>query len=833
MSQKDKDKKKWYRDNIDRISGYRLSEDERVRMKVNFDLYNNKINQKEFDYVCKPLGDSVGRLPISMRNRDIVSGKVKALLGMEEQRPFSYKVFTTNPEATTAREKKEFGMIRQYVVEQIMAPIRQQLEQEKLQELQQLQAQYQQQTPEPQQQYDAQGMPPQDGIDMPQQPQQSQQPDISQMMQQLDEQYQEKEKTMTPPEIRRYMNRDYQDPAEILSTRLLEYLREKIKIKEKFSGIFKNALLSARGIAYVGILNGEPELWVVNPMYFNFGKSLNSDNIEDSEWAVCEYRMTPSQIARYFGKELKDSDLDEIYSKYSCEAYQNEIDLFADRDASDDNICVVHCVWKALRKIGFLRMIDESGELVERLVEDDMQLPPDMPDASLEWEWIPECYEGWKINVGEGIYIGMRPIPGQFKDIDNAYYCKLPYYGKVYDSYNSDETSIMDRMKYYQYLYNITMYRLELLMSSDKGKKLMMNINNVPDSLGMDVDKWQYFIETSPYIWYNPNEEGSNTGDANTVAKVMDLSLVSDIKKYMEIAEYIRTQCGKSVGVTDQVEGQIGQYEAVRNTRQSIIQTSYILEDYFSTHESCKVNILMALLETAKVCYSMSKPRKLSYIMDDFSKSVLDLDIGLLDNSTFGIFVSSSTKTEQAKELIQQLAQSALQTQTVDFSDIISILNAESATEAEEILKASQEKKLEEKQAEMKQQQEMQQQQQQAMQELERIKFNHQKELTIIKEEERRKTEIVKMSVMGASYNPDHDADNDGMNDFIELSKTTLAQYETEENLKMQRDKMAFEQSMAIGKANRESRKLDIEEKKSGVSQAKYLRKKAMSKSVR
>ena len=138
-----------------------VSEDDRVRMKVNFDLYNNKINQKEFDYVCKPLGDSVGRLPVSMRNRDIVSGKIKALLGMEEQRPFSYKVFTTNPEATTAREKKEFGMIRQYVVEQIMAPIRQQLEQEKLQELQQLQAQYQQQTPEPQQQYDAQDMPPQ------------------------------------------------------------------------------------------------------------------------------------------------------------------------------------------------------------------------------------------------------------------------------------------------------------------------------------------------------------------------------------------------------------------------------------------------------------------------------------------------------------------------------------------------------------------------------------------------------------------------------------------------------------------------------------------------
>lgn len=115
-----------------------------------------------------------------------------------------------------------------------------------------------------------------------------------------------------------------------------------------------------------------------------------------------------------------------------------------------------------------------------------------------------------------------------------------------------------------------------------------MNINAIPDSMGIDIKKWQYFMESTPYMWYNPNEEGSGYQDANTIAKVIDLSLVSDINKYMEIAEHIRQQAGRSVGITDQVEGRIESSEEVGNTRQSIIQSSHILEWYFDIHNKFK-----------------------------------------------------------------------------------------------------------------------------------------------------------------------------------------------------------------------------------------------------
>ena len=46
------------------------------------------------------------------------------------------------------------------------------------------------------------------------------------------------------------------------------------------------------------------------------------------------------------------------------------------------------------------------------------------------------------------------------------------------------------------------------------------------------------------------SEGSKNIGEA---AKDIDMSLVSDIQKYMQLAEYIERRCGESVGITKQI----------------------------------------------------------------------------------------------------------------------------------------------------------------------------------------------------------------------------------------------------------------------------------------
>ena len=163
----------------------------------------------------------------------------------------------------------------------------------------------------------------------------------------------------------------------------------------------------------------------------------------------------------------------------------------------------------------------------------------------------------------------------------------------------------------------------------------------------------------------------------------------------MQLAEYIERRCGESVGITKQIEGQIGTEEAVRNTQQALVQSANILEPYFDMHNLIKRNVLQALIETAKVAYSELQPKSLSYVLDDMSVAMLTPDYELLENSTYGLFVSNSMKADETLQTMQQLSHAALQNQQVELSDVLMIMNSESTQEAEELLKVAESNRAE------------------------------------------------------------------------------------------------------------------------------------------
>ena len=796
LSQKDANSKEWYKRKADDLDKSHTDLDigydgvsRRRKKKVNYDLFNNKLNLKDFEYVCQPFGSESGELPAKMENRDISSSKIKAIMGMEIKRPFTWNVIAVNPEATTRKEQEEFGRIRDWVIGEIVRPIRQEAEMKAAQE-----AKGRELTREEQEQIQAQ--------------------------------IEEEIAAKTPDETRKYMQREHQDIAEVLHQQLLQYVVQKCDVRRKFNVAFKHALLSAEGIMYVGILNGEPELWNINSLDFNYSSIPGLEDVKDAEEASCEYRMTPSTVVRYFGSELSKKQIDDLYSVNKTGSYNDRIERWLDDDSDtgssfylkdeSNTVRVLHTVWKSLRKIGFLTYTDEDGEVQEMIVDENYKENKEAGDINIDWEWIPECYETWKIK--DDIYVQMRPIPGQFKDLDNLYKCNLPYYGAIYDNMNSEPTSLMDRLKIFQYYYNIIMYRLELLIASDKGKKVLMNIGAIPSSAGMDMKKWQYFMESTPYMWYDPQEEGNSYADANSIAKVIDLSVASDMNKYIEIAEYLRTQAGRSVGITDAVEGQIGPNDAVSNTNQNLIQSSHILEWYFDTHSHTKRNVLQALIETAKVAYSNSNKKKLTYFLDDLTKQTINLDTGLLDSETVGVFLVSSSKAEETKETIRQLAHAAMQTQSAKLSDIISMIRQESIVEMEETLLAAEQEAAEREskmqQATLKAQAEEAERGREFRREEFAMEINRDKK----KEEEKRKTVLAQAALTGMSFNPDADSDGDGENDFFEIAKHGL-------NAEIQRDKIQLDKDKFNQSKMVDNEKLKLEKEKIKIAKSKNVAK--------
>ena len=774
-----------YRTNIYRNNG---NIDEKTRIKTNYDLFNNIINLSDFEYVCKPFGDIDGmdssELPAMMVNRDISSYRIKALLGMEMGRSFGYKVIAENPEATTRKEKKTYDKIQKSVIDMIMAPIRKQAQIEVMEELEDRELSEEEK---------------------------------KEVKKKID---QEIEKN-TPERVHRYMKREYQAPSEVQGQQLLSYFKKALKLRHMFNRGWKSSLLSSYEVYTIEREKYRPKPKVVNPMYFTPVLKQDDIFIEEGEGCLYEERMPASKIVTKY--DLTKTEVDRVYEMEQTGAgvpvynTNEEDDWGFDHTNDDENYdrypLVQHVNFKGIRKIGWLDYQNQmTGKIVKRyLVDENYEFDEDSGDLNIDWEWVEQTYE--VTIIGGEIYKNMGPIKGQMKDESSVYESKLQYYGAVYDNDNSVPTSVMDRMKYYQYLYNIIMYRIEILISSDEGKKIMMNINAIPDN--EDPEKWRYFFKTSPISYFNPNQKGMSHEDASTIAKELDLSLVSDIGKYIDILSFLEKRCGETVGITEPVLGQTQTSEKVANNQQNLVQTGNMLEPYFDLHNLVKKNVMQALLDTAREMYTEDgAPEYLSYVLDDMSTEAFNIDKDLLDLDKLGIFLEDTAEADKAKRAVEELAHAAMQNDKMELSGVMTVMKTDSPTEAEEQLKVSEDNKR-------KQAIEDQERDNAAKERLEKIieenkekAHEREKELVKLKEEEERKTKITEKLIISSGFNENKDMDDDGIPDILEYARKNI---DAKIDMKEQRRKDK-ELDHQIKKDNRE---LDIKEKDSNKQTSK------------
>jgi len=260
--------------------------------------------------------------------------------------------------------------------------------------------------------------------------------------------------------------------------------------------------------------------------------------------------------------------------------------------------------------------------------------------------------------------------------------------------------------------------------------------------------------------------------DVNTIAKSLDMSVASDIGKYVELLEYIEQKCGKSVGVTDPVLGQTSTSEKVANNQQNLVQTGHMLEPYFNMHSHVKLNVMQALIDKARIAYSRDDaPDTINFVLDDMSVEMLKIDRDMLDNETLGLFIEDSSIAEDAKQNIRQLAHAAMQNQKVELSDVLKVLKHESITEAQEELEIAEERRLERENDKAESDRKNEKDLEKMRDERADKDHEQEKEIVILKEAEKRKTDVQKQAILAMGFNENKDTDNDGQLDVLEVAK--------------------------------------------------------------
>lgn len=713
-------------------------------MQTYYDLYNSIYNEKDLKYVTNPFKQQDG-FPAMAQDYNIIKPKIDLLLGEETKRPFNFKIVRTSDIATSEMQDKAKQMLIDYIQATIMSRL----------------------GPEEQDRY-------QEAL--------------------------QSGEVMPPEQIQKYMSKDYKDIAEITAYHSLNYLKNKLNITHEFYKGWKDALVGGEEIYYVGIVNGEPHLERINPIYFDYDTDTSDlEFIHEAQWCCYEMIMSVTEVYDRLYDKMSEKQLNDLLDMMddsskggiTPEVRKTSLDyphikthsingFAANPFEESNNVHVWHCCWKSLKKIGFVTIINpETGMPEDYQVDETYKVTGN--EINVEWRWIIEVWEGYRI--GEDLYVGIEPLEYQHVSADNPNSQRLPYTGVIYNNTNSRPRSLVSMMKPLQYMYIVLWYRLELAMARDKGKVVTMDITQIPKSMNIDVAKWMHYLSAlgvnfvNPYEegWDIPGREGGKPSQFNQIS-ALDLTMANTIDQYINLMDKIESMLSEISGVSKQREGSIASNELVGNVERSVVQSAHITEPWFWTHNQVKKECITMLLDTAKYAWKDNKTY-IQYVLDDATRTFLTLSDDFFYED-YDIFVEDTTKNQQQIEALRNLMQPAMQN-GANLLDIAEIITMDNVTMIKNKLEEIEQKRME-------QQQQMEQAQAEREQQLVQMQNEVKEEELMLKEAEldlekykidtdaSTKITVAQINAYRGSENMDQDMN--GIPDPIEIGKQAIEQ---------------------------------------------------------
>lgn len=786
MSKKTQD---WKEACVDYIAGHSQgssrdgnNRSRKEEMQTYYDLYNSIYSEKDLKYVTNPFKQQDG-FPAMAQDYNIIKPKIDLLLGEETKRPFNFRVVHTSDIATSEIQDKAKQMIVDYIQATIMSKL----------------------GPEEQARY-------QEAL--------------------------QSGEIMTPEQIQKYISKDYKDIAEITAYHSLNYLKNKLNITHEFFKGWKDALIGGEEIYYVGIVNGEPCLQRINPIYFDYDSDTSDlEFIHEAQWCCYEMIMSLTEVYDRLYDKMSEKQLNELLDMMddrskggvTPEVRKTSLDYphikthsingFSSNPFEEaDNIHVWHCCWKSLKKIGFVNIINpETGMPEEYQVDETYKETGN--ELDVEWKWIIEVWEGYRI--GQDIYVGIQPVEYQHISADNPNAQRLPYTGVIYNNTNSRPRSLVSTMKPLQYMYIVLWYRLELAMARDKGKVVTMDITQIPKSMNIDVAKWMHYLSAlgvnfvNPYEegWDIPGREGGKPSQFNQIS-ALDLTMANTIDQYINLMDKIESMLSEISGVSKQREGSISSNELVGNVERSVVQSSHITEPWFWVHNQVKKECLTMLLDTAKHAWKDNKT-SIQYVLDDATRAFLTLSDDFFYED-MDIFVEDTTKNQQQIEALKNLMQPAMQN-GASLLDIAEIITMDNVTMIRSKLEEIEQKRMEQQQA-------MEQAQAEREQQMAQIQNEIKEEELMLKEAEMdlKKYEIdsnnatkITVAQLNAYRGAENmDQDMNGIPDPIEIGKQAIEQQKVNSDIASKQFEFNNKKREMEMKREIENKKIELEKQK-------------------
>ena len=668
-----------------------------------YEAYNGELSEKDYNYVTNPYNSQAGKkrnFPAKLRNYNILKPVVDLLLGEKTTRPSNFSVTVTNGDAVSRMEEEK--------QKQILATLQQMF--------------------------------------------------INSLNEQGVQTGQQSKEVDTPEQVAKYVESSWQDSRAIVGQQVLNYLRDNLDLPDKLQQAFFDWLVSGYVYTYKGVCMDDVEYEVVSPLDIDYSKSPGVEFVEDGDWVVRKELMSSNAVLDSFYDLLNDKQVEQIEQPHRNRSGSFAIPFLqrVDETFGDDErfIEVMHVCWKSFKKVGILTYVDEFGVSQELMVDDTYKINKEAGET-VEWYWVSEVWEGYRID-GD-IYVGIEPIPAQRNQMGNTSICKLPYNGRAYSNRHAANISIVQMGMPYQILYNVFHYRMELTIAKNKDKIALIEMNTIPKRHGWDEEKFMYYADAMGFAFIDSTAEGKNNERVSfNQYQVLDMSLGQYIAAQMQLLQAIKQEWEELLGISRQRKGQITASDGAGTTENAIAQSTAMTEEIFRKFEKFEQKEMQGLLDVSKHAFRNGK--KIQYIADDYRNAWLDIDGAQYSESEFGIFAKNASKENEKIRTMRQMTMAMAQN-GLGAGSIAEILDADNFSRIKQLANEA-EKKQEELQ--MQQSQMAQQTEQMKMQaEQQKVQQEQQHESNENALDRQNKLDVAMINAVSK----DTDHDNDGKTD--------------------------------------------------------------------
>lgn len=499
---------------------------------------------------------------------------------------------------------------------------------------------------------------------------------------------------------------------------------------------------------YMGLPGADKNIWRTNEKSWASMSYPQHDPSKTMQEAVLRSEFEQDNLLATY-KQESDSYTPSGYNGHDSRMYKF-------------SVCIAY--FKSKRKIGTLTYANDEGELEIIQVSDDVKLPTDRT-YTIEWRWENLWYKGTRI--GFGLYF-MEPI----------FYTDLPpIMGVFQKNKNALPTSMVDKMKVYQIIYNICMNQIYLLLEKEIGRVALYNMRHLPkykdfsdtESLDMFIDiaksEGILGVDDSP-----ENVKGTSTFNQYTV---LDLTRTQEIKSRIELATWAKYSCWELLGFTQPRLGSTTSTETATGIEAGLTQSFAQTEPIVALHEQCMMNVYQLLIDTAQYVEASKPTSSIHFVNSEQQEIMFRLAGDKLKLPDYAIFPSDRRKDKRKLDELRQRSLEFAQNNLHPY--YVSIINrSESVAEIEKFLKQDYEQKLEQSEQQAKAEQERNQ----ILQQIEQEKFQHEMQKLQIEQEFEakenaldRQKDIMIAQISSLKFADNMDSNSNQVPDQLEIEK--------------------------------------------------------------